>query len=178
MRKIKLYIASSIDGFIARPDGDLDWLTGFPNPEKSDYGYKIFNDSVDTVIMGERTCHNILALDVKWPYQGKKCYIISNSMGVNSPGHDIELITENVIEEISCLKEDDGKDIWLAGGGKSVSLLLDAGLLDSMIITYIPKVLGDGIPLFPDRIKESDWSAVNTQSYENGVVQVEYQVRN
>ncbi|KAA6340192.1 hypothetical protein EZS27_011936 [termite gut metagenome] len=178
MREIKLYIASSIDGFIARADGDLDWLTGFPNPGKSDYGYKDFFNSIDTVIIGNHTYHGILAMDVRWPYQGKKCYIISHNAGASNPGQDTEYITENIIEEIFRLKKDDGKDIWLAGGGKSVSLLLDAGLLDSMIIAYVPKVLGDGIPLFPDRIKESDWLAVNTLLYENGVVQIEYQVKN
>jgi len=172
MKKIKLYIAASIDGYIARNDGDLDWLTEFPNPEKTDYGYKEFFESVDTVIMGGRTYRDILSMDVLWPYKDKETYVITRSP--MNEKKNIHFITENVIEKISRLREQNGKDIWLVGGGKLITTLLNENMVDEMIITTIPVILGHGIPLFPDKPKESQWKLQDCISYKNGVVQIKY----
>lgn len=102
MKKIKLYIAVSLDGYIARHDGDLDWLMEFPNPSKEDYGYKEFFTSVDTVIMGGRTYRDIMCMDVVWPYKDKATYIITRN-GVLER-ENVNFITENVIETISQLR--------------------------------------------------------------------------
>lgn len=174
MRKIKLYIAASIDGFIARPDGDLDWLTGYPNPSKTDYGYKDFYSSIDTVIMGGRTYHDILSMDVAWPYKYKVTYVVTHNPAKISSKEDIRFITENIIETIITLKEKDGHDIWLVGGGQLISMLLNHDLIDEMIITTIPTILGRGISLFPNNPKESNWELVESKAYENGVTQIEY----
>lgn len=173
MGKVKLYIAASVDGFIARTDGDIDWLTGYPNPSKEDYGYKDFFESVDTVIMGGRTYLDILAMDVVWPYPGKKSYIVTHNP--LSQKENIDFITENVIERISGLKQENGKNIWLVGGGELVSMLLDNNLVDEMIITYIPVVLGNGIRLFQGSSKESNWRLAENKSFDNNVIQVTYQ---
>jgi len=172
MKKIKLYIAASIDGYIARNDGDLDWLTEFPNPEKTDYGYKEFFESVDTVVMGGRTYRDILSMDVLWPYKDKATYVITrNPMNEREKIH---FISENVIESLSELREQSGKDIWLVGGGKLTTMLLNENMIDEMIITTIPVILGNGISLFPDSPKESKWSLQRTESYGNGVMQATY----
>ncbi len=76
MKKIILYIAASLDQRIAEPDGSLEWLTGFPNPEKTDYGYKELLSSVDTVIMGGRTYREIMNMDVIWPYPKQMTYVV------------------------------------------------------------------------------------------------------
>ena len=128
MKKIKLYIAASLDGYIARPDGDIEWLTGFPNPSNSDYGYKDFLTTVDTVIMGGRTYRDILCMDVIWPYKGMDTYVISHHTWENK--EDIRFITENIVETVAGLREKEGKDIWLIGGGEIISMLLDADLVD------------------------------------------------
>lgn len=174
MRKIKLYIATSLDGYIATPAGELDWLIEYPNPNKQDYGYEEFYKTVDTVIMGGRTYHSILSMDVIWPYKDKETYIVTRHSSSNEL--DIQFITENVIEEITQLKEKEGDDIWLVGGGELVSMLLDNNLVDTMIITSIPTILGSGIPLFPNAPKSSDWEVISSQKYKNSVIATEYEI--
>ena len=173
MRKIKLFIASSIDGYIARNDGDLDWLTEFPNPEKTDYSYKSFYESVDTVLMGGRTYFTLRSMDVLFPYKDKTTYIITRNPFDTK--ENIRFITENIIEEIKQLKQEEGKDIFLAGGGELTAMLLNAGLIDELIITRIPLILGSGTALFPKPIKESQWKLINNTAYSNGVVQTAYE---
>lgn len=172
MKKIKLYIAASIDGYIARNDGDLDWLTEYPNPEKTDYGYEDFYKSIDTVLMGGRTYQDILNMDVLWPYKDKETYIVTRNPMTEK--ENIHFITENVIESISRLQEQSGKDIWLVGGGKLITALLNENMVDEMIITTIPVILGSGVSLFPDNPKESKWELENNECYKNGVTQVTY----
>lgn len=176
MRKIKLYIATSLDGYIASPDEDLDWLTQYPNPDKLDYGYKEFYKTVDTVIMGGRTYHSILSMDVLWPYKDKETYIVTRHSSNNQ--QNIQFITEHVIENITQLKEKEGKDIWLVGGGELVSMLLDHNLVDTMVITSIPTILGNGIPLFPNAPKSSNWEVISSQKYDNSVITTEYEIDN
>lgn len=172
MRKIKLYIAASIDGYIARIDGDLDWLMEYPINPETNYGYNDFYESVDTVIMGGKTYRDILNLDVIWPYPEQMTYVVScHNWGEKE---NISFITENVIETISELRNQEGKDIWLVGGGELLSMLLTADLVDEMIITTIPVVLGSGISLFPNSPKESKWELKSSENYKNGVVQVTY----
>lgn len=173
MKKIRLYTATSIDGYTARNDGDLDWLMEFPNPEKKDYGYQAFFESVDTIVMNEDAYLNILSMDILWPYKDKPVYVIANHP-INTKDN-IYIITEDAIEEINKLREEEGKDIWAVGDGKLVAMLLDHDIVDEMTITCIPVILGDGIPLFPDNPKESIWSIKNNINYQNGVTQVTYE---
>lgn len=173
MRRIKLYIAASIDGYIADPDGGLDWLSGYPITPELNYGYDEFFNSVDSVIMGGRTYRDILNMDVIYPYKDKTSYIVTHKKLKDT--ENIHSITDNIIETISDLKSKDGKDIWLVGGGEIISMLLEDNLVDEMIITHIPKILGDGIPLFPKMKMESNWKLLNSQSYNNGILSVEYQ---
>lgn len=172
MRKIKLYIATSIDGYIAHVDGDLDWLTEFPNPQKDDYGYKEFFNSIDTVIMGGNTYRGIISMDVLWPYQDKITYIVTQNPFCAQ--ENIHYITENIAETISQLREEEGKDIWLVGGGRLTTMLLNSNLVDEMIITVIPVILGRGISLFPNHPNTSNWEAVEVQKFENGVSQTKF----
>jgi dihydrofolate reductase len=172
MKKIKLYIAASLDGYIARPDDDLDWLTKYPVTPELNYGYDEFYASVDTVIMGGRTYRELLCMDVLWPYKDKKTYVISrHSMETKE---NIEFITENVIERISGLRGESGKDIWLAGGGELISILLAADLIDEMQICHIPVILGEGIPLFPGKHKESQWELTGNTAFDSGILTVDY----
>lgn len=177
MRKIKLYIAASIDGYIAYPDGGLDWLSEYPITPECNYGYNDFYESIDSVIMGGKSYRDILNMDVIYPYKNKKSYIVTRNTNSQTSIEDVQFLSENIIETISSLKKQQGKDIWLVGGGVIISMLLDHNLVDEMIITYIPKILGDGIPLFPKIKNESKWQLLNSQSYNNGVLSVEYQIQ-
>lgn len=174
MKKIKLYIAASLDGYIARPDGDIDWLIEFPNPSKENYGYRDFFESIDTVILGGRTYRDILCMDVVWPYKDKTTYVITRHVVMER--ENVNFVTENIIETISQIRKEKGKDIWLVGGGELITMLLNQDLVDEMIITYIPVILGNGISLFPNNPKESKWNLVENKSYNNGVLSVRYKL--
>ncbi|MDL2213701.1 dihydrofolate reductase family protein [Bacteroides sp. OttesenSCG-928-D19] len=172
MKKIKLYIAASIDGYIARSDGDLDWLTKYPINSNTNYGYDDFYKSVDIVIMGGQTYRDILNMDFVWPYKDKMTYVITrNPMETKE---NVHLITENIIEEISKLREENGKDIWLVGGGQLITMLLNQDMVDEMAITTIPVLLGNGIPLFSSSLKELKWKLQESVSYDNGVLKTTY----
>ena len=174
MKKIKLCIAASIDGYIAQSDGDLDWLTKYPINPETNYGYDDFYKSIDTVIMGGQTYRDILNMDFVWPYTDKTTYVVTrNSMGTKE---NIHFITKSIIEEISKLRKENGKDIWLVGGGQLITMLLASDLVDEMIITTIPVILGNGIALFPEQPKESQWELQSNISYKNGVVQAKYKI--
>lgn len=172
MKKIILCIAASLDQRIAEADGGLEWLTGFPNPDKTDYGYKDLLASVDTVIMGGRTYREILNMDVIWPYPEQMAYVVSrNNWEVTE---NIRFITDNIIETISELRNQEGKDIWLVGGGELTSALLTAKLIDEIQICYFPIILGKGIPLFPSNHIESTWKYIGSTAYNSGVLKVDY----
>ena len=174
MKKIILYIAASLDGRIAESDGGLEWLTGFPNPEKTDYGYNDLLASVDTVIMGGRTYREVLNMDVVWPYKEQTTYVVTRGWTENTPAENVHFITEHVVKTIAALRNEPGKDIWLVGGGELVSILLEADLIDEMQICYIPVILGKGIPLFPEQPKGSKWELTESKLYQSGALMVKY----
>lgn len=173
MKKIILYIAASLDQRIAEPDGSLEWLTGVPNPQKTNNEYKDLLDSVDTVLIGGRTYRELLNMEVIWPYQEQMTYVVSRHNWGDED--NIHFITNNIIENISALRNELGKDILLVGGGELTSMLLAADLVDEMRITYIPVILGNGIPLFPEQSKESKWELIKCKNYSSSIVKVEYQ---
>lgn len=174
MRKIKLYIAASIDGYIARSNGDLDWLMKYPINPETNYGYDDFYKSIDTVIMGGHTYDSILSMDVQWPYKDKESYIVTRRSLQIVPDGTIKQISEDIINKIIELKKKPEKDIWLVGGGELISLLMNNSLIDEMIITHIPVILGSGISLFTDIRKESEWKAISSNVFDNGVTQTIY----
>lgn len=174
MRQIKLYIATSLDGYIATPDGGVEWLTLFPNLANDDYKYKELLKSVDIILMGGRTYREIIGFGGEWSYREKETYIVSHNNINLTPNEPIHFITENILEEILQLKDNQGKDIWLVGGGELVSMLLNHDLIDEMQICVFPTILGQGIPLFPNKPKESNWKLKSCQTFQDGVVLTTY----
>lgn len=173
MKKIILYIAASIDGRIAEPDGGIEWLSEFPITEEMNYGYKDFFASIDTIVMGGRSWCEMSNMDAMGAYADKAVYVVSHHNW--SEKENIKFITENIIECIAALRNEQGKDIWLFGGGELISMLLAANLIDEMQISYIPIILGKGIPLFPEQPKESKWEIRGTKVYDSGILKVDYQ---
>ena len=164
MRKLKLYIAASLDGKIARPNHEIDWL---PPLEEYDYGYAEFMKGVDAIVMGYKT-YEVCAGLGEWAYKDKTSYIFSrNSNRQLIP--EAQLITEKPVEFVKNLKQTEGKDIWLLGGGEIITLLHDAGLIDEYILAFIPVILGEGIELFPGIKKQENLKLQRHQVYENGV---------
>lgn len=167
-----MYIAASLDGFIATPDGSVHWLEEAGTETGPDaYGYQSFLDSVDTTIMGYNTYKFIEDLDMPFPYSDKKSYVFSSSHQKAKPNPAIFVATD-LVEFTRGLKEEKGKDIWLIGGGKINSKLLNAGLIDEFIITYVPIVLGSGIPLFAENTDMTSLSRKLLIPFDDGFFQV------
>lgn len=173
MRKIKLYIATSLNGQIARSDGGVDWLESIPNPEKLDYGYKEFYDSIDSTIQGYSTYRQIMSWGIDFPYAGKKNYVFTRQQGI-SDTEFVEFVTEDHIEFVKQLKQQKGKDIWLIGGGQINTLLFNEGLIDEVLVFVMPIVIPKGIQLFEAVPKETQLKLVSTKSHTTGVVEMNY----
>ena len=173
MRKVKVYIACSLDGYIAKEDNNLDWLTELPNPDQSDFGYTAFYDSVDTVMMGRKTYNEVLGFDVPWPYAGKQTYVFSRSAGPEKDEY-VSFFSGDLKTFVQALKKEAGKDIWMVGGGLLICSFLDLDLIDEMIISIVPTLLGAGLPLFPGHPKESHWELIGNESFKNGLVNLHY----
>ena len=174
MSKVVLYIACSLDGYIAKPDGNVDWLNTFPNPDGTDYGYGEFRSSIDTAIMGRRTYEEILGYGVEWPYSGMVVYVVTADKRFKVRSPDTYTIQRNLREHVSGILSKTEKDVWLVGGGKLISLFLNQNLLDRMIITIVPIILGDGIPLFAENPRSSVWKLSNSKPYESGLISLTY----
>ena len=172
-RKVVLYIASSLDGYIARNDGSIDWLGGEGNDLDSDYGYSEFYENIDTVIMGRKTYEQVVnELSPKvWPYEGKESYVITRK--IFKSNNDIKFVNSNVNELIIELKKKGGKDIWIVGGSLLIDSLIRDGLIDEYIIFTMPIILGDGIPLFLKSSNEIKLSLKDSNNFD-GVVMTHY----
>lgn len=173
MKRIILYIASSLDGRIAEPGGGVEFLSDYPVTEQMNYGYNDFIATVDTIIMGGKAYRELISMDAVFPYKKQMTYVVSRNDW--EAKENVRFITDNVIQSIASLRnEEPGGDIWLFGGGELTAMLLEAGLVDEMRIFYIPVILGRGIPLFPEQPTRSDWSLTDSKAYDNGVLGVTY----
>lgn len=173
VRKIILYIATSLNGKIARLDGSVDWLEAIPNPDQDDHGYLEFYNSIDTTIQGYNTYDQIVGWGIEFPYKGKKNYVLTRKQ---DPGESeyVEFVTENHLKFIKQLKKQEGKDIWLIGGGKINTMLFNERLIDEIRVFIIPVVLPDGIELFTNTPVEEQLELISTKTYSTGAVEVVY----
>ena len=166
-KKIILYIAISLDGFIAKEDGSLDWLTKYNNSGE-DYGFVELYDRIGTVLVGGTTYRQ-----VEDPYKGKEAYVFTRKEP-QQKADNIHFVSGDVKEVLNNLKLGNNKNIWLIGGADLVDQFLSANLIDEYIITIIPTLLGSGIPLFQGGNPESDLELLNVRSYDSGLVQLHY----
>ena len=173
MKKIILYIAASIDGRIAEPDGGTEWLSEFPITKEMNYGYNEFIDSVDAIIMGGRSYREVLNMEMIEHYKNRQIYVVTRGWAEKA-ANNVNFITDNIIDHIRQIRDGAGKNIWLFGGGELISMLLAADLIDEMCITYIPIILGKGVPLFPTQPKESKWKLIDSITSNSDVLIVKY----
>jgi len=178
MPHVVLYIATSIDGFIARPDGNLDWLTSFPQPKSGDYGYNDLLNNISIIVMGRKTYDEIIAFGIEWPYAENNTYVVTKNKSYKTTTPNTYALNENLGSFIKNQKIKSEKDIWLVGGGSLVTAFINENLLDKMIISKVPIVLGEGIPLFAHKPKETSWKLKNTQVFETGLVNLTYEKGN
>ena len=173
-RKIIVHIATSADGYIARLDGDLEWLTSRPAPEGF-YGMNAFMQSIDTKILGRNTYEASLRMGAK--FDSKDRHIVFSRQPPPSgapPG--VEFTNEAVRPFVNRLLEGTGKDIWLMGGGEIIASFLDAHAIDEFVISVVPVFVGDGIPLIARRHRHVPLTLRSTERFEDGLVQLHYDV--
>ena len=175
--KASVFIATSLDGFIARANGDLDWLTGVESASaEQDYGYQEFMDSVDTLVIGRNTFERVLTFDT-WPYSGKKVVVLSSKPKA-IPQHLMDSVAwlslppKHLVERLAA----QGATHLYVDGGKTIQGFLEAGLIDELIITRIPILIGTGIPLFGPLHHDIKLTHIATQQFENGFVQNRYRI--
>ncbi|MHA3065194.1 dihydrofolate reductase family protein [Lacticaseibacillus saniviri] len=143
-RNVILYLAESLDGFIADKDGSVNWLQK-TNSSAADADYQRFYHSIDTVLMGRKTYQQALRLAGNYPYQDKDSYVFSTTL--HNTDDPSTVVAGNIAEFVRKLKAQPGKDIWLVGGADIFTDLLEAQLIDKIVITIAPVLLGEGIPL-------------------------------
>jgi dihydrofolate reductase len=174
MRKLKYHVASTLDGFIAHEDHTIDGFMA-EGEHVSDYLESLKND-YDIVLMGRRTYEFGLQFGVTNPYPWMKQYVLSRTMG-RSPDAEVELVSDNIIDFVRGLKEVEGKDIYLCGGGELAARLLAEGLIDEIIVKLNPVLFGSGVGLFSGAARQTDLELTGSKVYGNGVMLVKYRVK-
>ena len=174
MPDIKLFTATTIDGFIAGEDGSLDRLNEIPNPEKLDCGYGNFLTEIDVLIMGRKTYEEILGFGIEWPYENYKSFIVTSDKNYQTKTNNTFTINRLDEQHINRIRLACKKNIWLVGGGQLITEFINCNLIDEMTLSLIPIILGKGIRLFPNIPKETKFDLVNAESFNTGVVNLTY----
>lgn len=176
MSKVVLYIAMSLDGYIAKEDGDVAWLEG-QEPEQTEVGsYPDFIQTVDTVILGYTTYQQIVEelSPNEWPYKGKQTYVLTHKELESKEG--ICFTNEKLQNLLERLTQETEKDIWICGGASVVNQAVKLNLIDRYWVSVIPTILGNGIRLFDSENPELKLKLISTQCY-NGMTDLVYERR-
>ncbi len=174
-RRVIVHIATSADGYIARSDGDLEWLTSRPAP-KGFYGMKAFMRSIDTMVLGRKTYEVSLRMGAKFDSQSRTIVFSRHPPPADAPA-GVEFVNDAIGPFLSRLRERPGKDIWLMGGGEIIASFLDAQAIDEFVISVVPVFIGDGIPLIARRHRRVPLDLHSSDRFEDGVVQLHYRVQ-
>ena len=176
-RNVIVHIATSADGYIARPDGDLEWLTSRPKPEGF-YGLSAFMQTIDTKLLGRKTYEWSRRLGAKFDDSTTRNIVFSRQAPPADAPSGVEFVNGAIGPFISRLREQPGKDIWLMGGGELIASLLDEHAIDEFIISVVPVFIGDGIPLIARRHRHVPLDLHSVERFEDGLVQLRYRVQN
>jgi dihydrofolate reductase len=174
-RNVIVHIATSADGYIARPDGDLEWLTSRPAPEGF-YGMNAFMRSIDTMLLGRKTYEVSLRMGAKFDSTSRTIVFSRHAPPADAPS-GVEFVTGAIGPFVKRLREHPGKDIWLMGGGELIASFLDEHAIDQFVISVIPVFIGDGIPLIARRHRQVPLDLHSIERFEDGVVQLHYRVQ-
>lgn len=171
MRKVVLYIATSLDGYIASPNDDISFLS-MVEQEGQDYGYTDFIKTVDAVIVGRKTYDKVISMGFDFPHTDKDAYILTRTPRPQVGA--VKFYTGELKSLVEKLKSEDGKSIFCDGGAETVNELLKDNLIDEFIISVIPILLGSGIKLFKDGRLEQKLELLSVKSFDTGLTQVHY----
>ncbi|MDQ0253537.1 dihydrofolate reductase [Evansella vedderi] len=174
MRNLVLFIATSLDGYIATKDESLDWL--FKVEGEGDNGYAKFYETVDTVLIGKKTYDWIMKHETgEFPYKNKECYVFTRSPIEDN--ENVRFINDDITSFTNELKNQEGKNIWIVGGGELLQSFIKEKLVDEIILTIAPTVIGNGIPLFKEGDYQLDLTLKGTKNY-NQFIELHYGVNN
>ena len=172
MREVKYFVASSLDNFISRPDGSVDWLF-----HDQDYGMTEFFASVDVAVMGRKTFEKMVQLSPEAPlFPGMKHYIFSRTLD-STPYKEVEIVRGDAAGWLTRVRAHYGKHIWLVGGGSLVQEFLQYKLINEIGLAIHPRLLGKGVPLFTAPYPEMELELLRSKQYPTGLLQVFYRVR-
>jgi dihydrofolate reductase len=175
--KVSAFIATSVDGYIARENGGIDWLSGRGNSGSGeDYGYREFIRSVDGIVMGRNTYEKVLSFG-SWPY-GKKPVFVLSTEKLEIPKNIAKTVSQMSAppkEIVTDLAKEGYKHLYV-DGGRTIQDFLKAGLIQQMIITMVPILIGSGIPLFGSLPHDVRLRSLKTRQFDDGLVQCKYQV--
>ena len=169
-RRLALFIATSLDGYIAGPGGDLAWRF-----RDADYGHTAFDARVDTVLMGRRTYETASALPT-WPYAGRKAVVFSRRGDLAIASPDTVATARAPADVVAGLRAREGGHLWLVGGGLLAQAFLDAALVDELIVSIHPLLLGAGTPLVPPGTRRTALTLVAERRFPSGLMQLAYRV--
>lgn len=170
-REVILYIAMSVDGFIAGENDDLTFLSAAEYPGE-DYGYEDFNKKVDTVIWGRKTYDKVLTFGMDFPHKDKKVYVLSGSR--TGSDENVEYFSGDIQLLIDKLRAEAGKHIYIDGGAGLVFELMKKSLIDRIILSVVPALVGSGVRLFKEGTGFSKLKLVKSLTFPSGVVQLHY----
>jgi dihydrofolate reductase len=173
MRRVRYAVATSLDGYIAGPKGEADWIITDP-----DIDFRAIYDQYDTALIGRRTFEGMTGGKKKGgAMPGMKTFIFSRTLRQRDYPK-VTVVAEQVEETVAALRKETGKDIWLFGGGQLFRSLLDAGLVDTVEVAVVPVLLGGGLPLLPPPARQAKLKLTGHKVYEKtGIVSLEYAVK-
>lgn len=171
-----VFIAMSLDGYIARSDGDVGWLPTSGAPEDGDFGYGEFMSGIDTIVYGRKTFEKVLSMGF-WPYEDERVIVLSSgSPDIPRDKRDqVEVMSLEPGALLEQLERDGSKGVYV-DGGVTIQRFLRAGVLDRLIVTIIPVLIGSGIPLFGDLEDDVQLTHQSTRTFTNGLIQCHYRV--
>lgn len=173
-KKNSVFIATSLDGFIADKNGEIDWLHSVPNPENNDMGYLDFMSCIDALLMGRKTYETVVGFDIDWPYN-KPVFVLSTSLNeIPNKLIDKVFLVNGTLPEIVEQVHTKGFFRLYIDGGTTIQNFLKADLIDELIITTIPILLGGGSTLFSDLPNKLEFDLITSKTYLNQVTQNHY----
>lgn len=169
------HVTSSLDGYIARPDGRLDWIEPH-RPADEEYSFQYFYSSIDALLMGRMTYESLLASGEPWPYPDKPCVVLTRSQ-LPRASAEVQLTHCTPTQAVAALREAGFARIWLVGGGSLAGTCYTAGLLDEVVVNLAPYMLGAGIALLASGL-ERGLTLLDQRRFNNGTIQLHYKVQN
>ena len=170
MRRVRYRVATTLDGYIAGPNGEADWIIMDPEID-----FAALFAEFDTFLVGRRT-FEMMAGQGRSETPGIKTYVFSQTLRQQDhPG--VTLVADRLEETVAALRAEPGKDIWLFGGGSLFRSLLNVGLVDTVEVAIIPVLLGGGIPLLPPPVNETKLTLTHHRVYKTGIVSLEYAIQ-